>query len=58
MGPELAFVWPCCKVSLFTQSLTLYVFLSPNCIGLCCPAVNQYLLSNDISSSIQQDLSR
>lgn len=37
MGPGLAFVWPYCRVPLFTQSLTLYVFLSLNCIGLCCP---------------------
>ena len=36
----------------------LYVFLSLNCIGLCCLLVNQYLLSNDISSSIQQGFSR
>jgi len=58
MGPGLAFVWPYCRVPLFTQSLTLYVFLSLNCIGLCCPLVNQYHLSNDISNSIQRGLTR
>lgn len=58
MGPGLAFVRPHCRVPLFTQSLTLYVFLSLNCIGLCCPLVNQYHLSTDISNSIQQSLSR
>lgn len=58
MGPGLAFVWPYCRVPLFTQSLTLYAFLSLNCIGLCCPLVNQYHLSNDISNSIQRGLSR
>lgn len=34
MGPELAFVWSYCRVPLLTQSLTIYVFLSLNCIGL------------------------
>lgn len=58
MGPGLAFVWPYCRFPLFTQSSMLYVFLSLNCIGLCCPLVNQYRLCNDISRSIQQGLSR
>lgn len=57
-GSELAFVWTYCSVPLFTQSLKLYVLLSLNCIGLCCPLVSQYHLSDDISSSIQQGISR
>ncbi len=61
-APEWALDWPLsgptAESLLFTQSLTLYVFLSLNCIGLCCPLVNQYHLSNDISNTIQQGLSR
>lgn len=57
-GSELAFVWTYCSVPLFTQSLKLYVLLSLNCIGLCCPLVSQYHLSDDISSSIQRGISR
>lgn len=57
-GPGRGFVWLYCRFPLFTQSSMLYVFLSLNCIGLCCPLVNQYHLSNDISGSIQQGLSR
>lgn len=55
--PEQVPDWPLSRPAsvslLFTQSLMLYVFLSLNCVAFAAPSVNQYYLSNDISSSIQ-----